>query len=239
MLLPIRLASVELLSIQVGLPRVLGSPDSSHTDERQWTSGFCKEVIAGPVAVTRTNLAGDGQADLKHHGGPEKAICVYPRDHWTSWKEELGIDMPHGGFGENFTTQGAAEADVCIGDIFRCGTAILEISQPRQPCWKLARRWGIKDLAARVERTGRTGWYLRVLEEGTVEAGNALQLLQRPHPEWTIAAANSVMHHRKTDWEAAAHLASCPPLSQSWKATLAHRAETRVIADTAARLEGF
>ncbi|MGV3532644.1 MAG: MOSC domain-containing protein [Chthoniobacteraceae bacterium] len=229
---------MKLLSVQVGKPRTFGILDAADPHDRQWTTGFSKETASGPVALTKLNLAGDGQADLKHHGGLDKAVCVYPRDHWTYWKAELGTDMPHGGFGENFTTSGAIETDVCIGDIFRCGTALLQLSQPRQPCWKLARHWRIKDLAAKVERTGRTGWYFRVLEEGTVETGNALQILERPHAEWTVAAANAVMHHRKTDWEAAAQLANCPVLSQSWKTTLAQRAETRVIADVMTRLAG-
>ena len=228
---------VKLLSIQVGKPRTFGTPDASDPHDRQWTTGFCKETVSGPVTITKINLAGDGQADLKHHGGLDKAVCVYPREHWAFWKAEIAIDLPHGGFGENFTTSGAVETDVCIGDVFRCGTALLQISQPRQPCWKLARRWGTKDLPARVERTGRSGWYLRVLEEGTVEAGNEIPLVERSHPEWTVAAANSVMHHRKTDWEAAQRLASCPALSGSWRSTLAQRAETRLIPSTAPRLE--
>lgn len=230
---------MKLLSIQVGLPRTMGSADASEPSQRSWTSGFLKEAVSGSIDVTWTNLVGDGQADLKHHGGVDKAICVYPQDHASFWKTELGIDMPNGGFGENFTTEGRTEADVCIGDIYLCGTALLQISQPRQPCWKLARRWGLNDLAARVERTGRTGWYLRVLEEGMVEAGCPIQLVERPHPEWAISTANSVMHHRKSDWNQAAQLANCAALSQSWKATLSHRAETQKVADTAARLIGL
>lgn len=210
---------MRLLSIQVSQPMVLGD-----TADRQWTTGFLKAVVEGPVNVGRTNLVGDGQADLKNHGGPDKAICVYPRDHSEYWQADLGLQLPHGAFGENFTTLGLTESEVCIGDIFTCGTAMVQVSQPRQPCWKLARRWQIKDLAARVEKTGRTGWYFRVLSEGTVQAPADVALIQRPYPQWTIAAANTVMRSRSTDAQAARALASCPALSASWQATLARPA---------------
>ena len=229
---------MKLLTIQVGKPRTFGTAHAANPDDREWTTGFYKEPVTGPVLVLRTNLAGDGQADLRNHGGPDKAICAYPGDHLPFWKSELGLELPHGAFGENFTTEGATEADVCIGDIFRCGTALLQISQPRQPCWKLARRWRIKDLAARVERTGRTGWYFRVLEEGVEEPGSEFVFLERPHPEWSVDAANEVMHHQKTDWEAARRLAACAALSESWKSTLSRRVATQTIASTAARLSG-
>jgi len=113
----------------------------------------------------------------------------------------------------------------------------LQISQPRQPCWKLSRRWRIKDLSARVERSGRTGWYFRVLAEGPVEAGTALELVRRPCPEWTVATANEVMHRRKGDAEAARALAACHGLSESWRESLSRRADGWV-ADERPRLEG-
>ncbi|HEX8309744.1 MAG TPA: MOSC domain-containing protein [Chthoniobacteraceae bacterium] len=173
-----------------------------------------------------------------NHGGLDKAACAYPEDHREFWEMELGFPMPHGAFGENFTTRGAIETGVCVGDIYRCGTAVLQVSQPRQPCWKLARRWRVKDLAARVERTGQTGWYFRVLIEGVVKAPADMALLERPHPEWTIAAANEVMHHRRADWEAARALGSCPSLSRSWQMSLSNRAAAQVAASTAPRLLG-
>jgi MOSC domain-containing protein YiiM len=206
---------MKLLNIQVGKPIVVGD-----TADRPWTTGFYKAAVVGPVSVGHTNLAGDGQADLTNHGGPDKAICVYPQDHGDYWQAELGLPLPPGAFGENFTTQGMVEADVCIGDIFTCGTTTLQVSQPRQPCWKLARRWQIKDLAARVEKTGRTGWYFRVLSEGTVQAPADLVLIQRPYPQWTITAANTAMRLRAKDAQAARALASCPALSAGWQATL-------------------
>jgi MOSC domain-containing protein YiiM len=207
--------------------------------DKEWTTGFFKEPVAGPVWLGRTNLAGDGQADLQNHGGPEKAVNVYPVEHYPHWQADLGIaELPPGAFGENFTTGGALEGDVCVGDVFQVGDALVQLSQPRQPCWKLARRWRVKDLALRVQQTGRTGWYFRVLREGAVEAGARLRLVERPHPELSVAAANEVMHHRKQDLAAARSLAECPLLSVSWRESLSRRAATGASASTAARLEG-
>lgn len=229
---------MKLISLNVGLPRTLGRPDAHDAIEKPWTTGFFKEPVAGPVRLGRTNLDGDGQADLQFHGGPEKAVNVYPEEHYAYWRNILGITpLPPAAFGENFTTRGALEADVCIGDVFRIGDALLQLSQPRQPCWKLARRWRVKDLAMQVQQTGRTGWYFRVLQEGAVAAGMALTLVERPHPEWSVTAANIVMHQRKQDLTAARELAECPLLSVSWRETLSRRAATGTPATTAARLE--
>ena len=215
---------MELISIQVGLPRVLGRPDAVDPMDKVWTTGFFKEPMAGPVWLGRTNLAGDGQADLRNHGGPEKAVNVYPAEHYPYWETELGIArLPRGAFGENFTTAGLLESVVCIGDVFEIGEGLVQVSQPREPCWKLARRWRVKDLALRVQQTGRTGWYFRVLREGTVEAGERVVLVDRLYPEWTVAAANDVMHHHKADVAAARVLAECPALATSWRETLARR----------------
>lgn len=187
-----------LRSIQVGMPR------AGRTDEeepRPWTTGIYKASVAGPIPLGRINLRGDGQADLVHHGGPDKAVCAYSADHWPYWRRVLSTEtLTGGGFGENFTLEGLTEADLCIGDMVAVGSTLIQVSQPRQPCWKLARRWQILDLALQVEQTGFTGWYFRVLEEGRVEAGQILRLVERPCPEWTIAAANRVMHHDAITW---------------------------------------
>jgi MOSC domain-containing protein YiiM len=215
---------LSLISLQVGLPRTLGQPDAAEPMDREWTSGIHKLPVSGPVAAGATGLAGDGQADLKNHGGPDKAINAYPADHFAYWREELRLTFAPGSFGENFTTLGATEDEVCVGDIYRVGSLVVQISQPRQPCWKLARRWRITDLAARVERTGRTGWYFRVVEPGMVHAPDILHLVERPHPEWTITAANEVMYRKNNDTAAARALASCTALSESWRTHLAGRA---------------
>lgn len=227
-----------LIGLQAGLPRLHGRADATEPMDREWFSGFAKDAASGPLRAGREGLEGDGQADRKNHGGPDKALCVYPMEHHDFWIAEIGPDFGPGAFGENFTVAGALEADVCLGDVFQIGKIVVEISQPRQPCWKLARRWRVKDLALQVERTGRTGWYLRVLQDGLVGAPADAVLLRRPHPEWTVERANEIMHHRKEDRTAAGELAACPALSASWRDSLGRRAHTGNIAPSAARRHG-
>jgi MOSC domain-containing protein YiiM len=227
-----------LRTVQVGLPRRHGADEAPDPLDRAWTTGFYKEPVAGPVRVGAANLDGDGQADLAHHGGPDKAVCAYPADHYPYWREALNLPaLPPGAFGENFTVEGLTEAGVCVGDTWVVGGVVLQVSQPRQPCWKLARRWRVKTLALQVQQTGRTGWYFRVLTEGVVAPGQPLVLVERPHPDWTVDRANRVMHHQKGDGRAAAELAALPLLSASWRGTLARRAEQNVEPDTSKRLD--
>lgn len=228
-----------VLSIQVGMPLTLGQRDAADPMDQPWTTGFFKVPMAGPVRLGSLNLDGDGQADLQNHGGPEKAVNVYPSEHYAYWEQNLGLtNLSFGAFGENFSTQGIVESDVCIGDVFEIGEALVQVSQPRQPCWKLARRWRMKDLAIRVQDTGRTGWYFRVIREGLVQAGTTLRLLERPFPEWTVATANTVMHHQTEDREAARLLQACPLLSDRWRATLSKRVASAVVGNSTARLIG-
>lgn len=235
-----------LAALHVGAVQTRGADALS---SQAWTTGFYKARVAEPLQLrvpssdgTRTALAGDAQADLINHGGPEKAVCVYAAEHYPFWRETLNVaEFNFGAFGENFTIEGLTEAQVCIGDIFCIGegeeAARVQISQPRQPCWKLARRWQIKDLALQVQNTGKTGWYLRVLREGRVAPNAQLRLIERPHPQWTLERANQIMHHTKDDLDAAAQLAACPSLSSSWKKTLQKRVAGQQT-DAAARLEG-
>jgi MOSC domain-containing protein YiiM len=215
-----------LISIQVGLPWNYGSEDADDVHDKPWMSGIYKSGIQGAVYVGTTNIRGDGQADLKHHGGIDKAVLAYSADHYPEWRERLGLpDMPHGGFGENLTIAGWCEDTVCIGDICRIGAVTFEVSQPRQPCWKLARRWRMHDLLGMVMRNGRAGWYLRVKEEGLIEAGMPVELVDRPNPEWTIARANQILHHCPTDLELAVALAEVPRLADAWVRELRERAD--------------
>lgn len=211
-----------LVSIQVGTPRMLGGTGPT---DRPWRSGYVKEPVDGPVWLGRTNLEGDGQGNRKLHGGPEMAALAYAAAHYPRWRAELDRpDFPHGAFAENFTIAGLDEPTVCIGDVYAIGAARVQVSQPRQPCANISRRWGIEHLTARVLETGRTGWYLRVLDEGDVTAGMPVVLIDRPAPEWPIDHVQAVMRHRRRDPEAAANLAACPLLSPRWRAVLAEAA---------------
>ncbi|MBH0209598.1 MAG: MOSC domain-containing protein [Nitrospira sp.] len=228
-----------LISVQIGMPQPLGQERAPDPMDRPWTTGFFKLPVTEPIWLGTINLKGDGQADLKNHGGPEKAVNVYPFEHYPYWQQVLGTSsLPFGAFGENFTTENLLESEVCLGDIFEVGQALVQISQPRQPCWKLARRWRRKDLSLLVQESGRTGWYFRVLKEGTIQSGSRLRLVERSHPEWTVAAANEVMHRLTEDLDAAQSLASCPALAVRWRETLMKRVETRTVGSSTARLYG-
>lgn len=228
-----------IISLQVGKPKTIGSSDSPDPMGQIWTTGFFKDPTSQLVWLGKTNLDGDGQADLENHGGPEKAVNIYPSEHYPYWSQTLALkDLSHGAFGENFTTEGLLEGDVCIGDMFEIGESLVQISQPRQPCWKLARRWRVKDLALHVQETGRTGWYFRVLREGYVRAGNTLVLVERPHPNWTVSSANTVMHHQTNDLHAAEDLGGCVYLSSRWREKLKRRVVTGTIESTSSRLDG-
>lgn len=208
------LTMAQLSSVRVGTPSVVGSGDDA------WLTAFYKAPVEGTVKVRFDNLRGDRQADRRLHGGPDKAICVYASEHYVLWADELAEpSCGPGWFGENFTVVGQTESTVCIGDIYRVGSALVEVAQPRGPCWKLAKRWNRPDLPKLSVRTGRTGWYLRVLEEGSVAMQDSLVLCERPHAQWTIEAVNRLTYARPTLMTAAQlrDLGTCDALSRGWR----------------------
>lgn len=154
------------------------------------TSAIAKRPREGAVQVLTEGLAPDEQADRSVHGGPEMALHLYPLDHHDWWRGEIGdhpaLDEP-GGFGSNIAVRGLLEDDVHIGDRFRLGTALIEVSQPRQPCWKIEHRFGAKGMVARIVTTGRCGWYFRVLEAGEVAAGDLLERIAIGDDSWSVA----------------------------------------------------
>lgn len=227
-----------IVSLQIGMPRAFGIEGAPDPMDRPWTTGSFKEPVRSPVFLGAEGLDGDGVADRAVHGGPEKAVLAYSGLHYPAWEDELGRRLPFGAFGENLTLDAQTEADVCIGDVYAVGEVLLAVSQPRQPCWKMSRRWRIRDLSARMQASGRTGWYFRVLQVGFVRAEDSLTLVERPYPAWTVAEANAVMHHRKGDREAASALAACPALAPSWRKTLEARAATGEEGDPRPRLLG-
>jgi len=205
----------------VGTPHSLGVEDAEDPFDRPWTSGIFKAPVEGALRLSSLGFSGDVQADLNVHGGPDKAACVYSATHYPDWQRTLATDrFTFGAFGENLTIEGLDERLVCVGDVWSLGDAIVQVSQPRQPCWKLARKWRRRTLTEEVVSSGRTGWYSRVLREGSVAAGATLSLVERLHPEWTIAAANLVMHQREGDTAALARVGA---LSASWRHTLERR----------------
>lgn len=224
-------SSTPLLGLLVGGVRPLG--------KRAAPSGIAKVPVVGPVLLRRTGLEGDAQGDMLRHGGPEKAVHHYPFDHYAEWKSEIEpialLDQP-GAFGENVSTTGLTEADVAVGDIFRLGRALIQVSQGRQPCWKLNERFADARMARRVQDTGRTGWYYRVLEEGVVAPGDLLALVERVSEDWPISR---VWHHFYVDTmnaDALRQIATLPALAQSWRDHASKRLATRAVEDWSSRL---
>jgi MOSC domain-containing protein YiiM len=186
-----------------------------------FSTAFIKHAVKGPIWLRETNLEGDRQANTRVHGGPDMAVLAYGADHYTLWHEELGMPMlTYGGFGENFAISNLNENEVCIGDVYNIGEAQVEVTQPRRPCANISYRWNRRDLTSRVEATGRTGWYLRVLVEAQVEAGLEVRLNRRPNPEWSITRAHAAMRARKEDPDEASGLAMLEELSESWRKAL-------------------
>ena len=158
---------MRVISVNVGFPRPVSGRGG------MVMTGIFKDPVAGRVRVRRLNLEGDGQADLSVHGGPDKAVYAYPSEHYPFWRGELpGCELTWGAFGENLTTEGWWEDEVHLGDRFRIGTAEMVVTQPRMPCFKLGLRFGRDDVIARFLESGRPGFYLRVLAEGEVAAGD-------------------------------------------------------------------
>lgn len=203
-------------------------------------SAIAKTPVSGPQRVTRLGITDDEQGDLRVHGGPDKAIHHYPRDHYRPWQDDIGLHplLEHpGAFGENVSTTGMLEHDVCLGDRYRMGTALVEVSQSRQPCWKLSDHFAIPDMARRVQDTGRTGWYYRVIEEGDVQQGDALLLADRPHPAWPLSRFIALLYERAID-PGVLHDVLELPLVPSWRVLFQRRLERGAVEDWSKRLTG-
>ncbi len=206
-------------------------------------SGILKAPQQGPVRLFFHGLEGDEQGDTVYHGGPEKAVHHYAAEHYAMWQArwpDSPVPMQPGAFGENISTSGMTEHTVCIGDIYRAGTALLQVSQGRQPCWKLNRRLGREDAALSMQASGATGWYYRVLREGSLSRHDRFELVERPCPDWALARliaalfpADSAAAGLLDEWRQAAAIEL---LTASWKTTFARRVETGRVEDWARRL---
>ncbi|MFD0865981.1 MOSC domain-containing protein [Tessaracoccus lubricantis] len=208
---------------------------------REVSSGAVKHAIDGPVHLGPLGFDGDEQADTAVHGGPEKAALLYAAHHYPRWHAERSLAMPDGGFFENLTLAdvdgaGPDETTVVLGETWRIGGAVVQVSQPRSPCWKLAKRWGIPSLVLDVQETGWSGWYVRVLEPGAVAAGDAVELLERPD-EPTVAEVARVMNRDKRDLDGARRLLASQQLPQRWRQKLEKRL-AGAVEDDSARLNG-
>ncbi|CAM1654319.1 C-terminal [Bartonella apihabitans] len=225
---------VKLLALSVGPIKSIG-PDNLQ-------SGIDKKPVDRPLLLTKTGFISDEQADKKHHGGPEKAVHHYDFDHYAYWQKELGhkavFDTPTA-FGENLSTSGLSEKNIAVGDIFRLGKAIIEVSQGRQPCFRLNVRFGVPDMSLRTQKSGRTGWYYRVLEEGEATLQDELELLDRRREDWTIYRIWKAFYVTRNDYDELSQIASLEELSPSWRSLAQKRLDSHQIEDWTKRLTGI
>ncbi|MCX7569340.1 MOSC domain-containing protein [Tumebacillus sp. DT12] len=203
--------SIEVVSLNVGRPQMV-----EYRGMRIKT-GIFKQPVDGPVYLAKTNLEGDGQADLIHHGGENKAVMVYSYDHYPYWAEQIGREMPISAFGENLTVRGMLEHEVCIGDVYRLGEAVVQVCQPRVPCFKVEVRLGDPTVLPKVARTGYTGFYLRVLEEGMIGEDRRFERLERAEEGVSVAMINRSLYHEYTNLELLEEVLSAKALASEWR----------------------
>ena len=213
---------MKLVSVNVSAPRPISY------DGKTVMTGIFKEPVAGRVKLHTLGLDGDAQADLECHGGIYKAVYTYPFEHYDYWARELGRnDFAFGQFGENLTVAGFSEDDVHVGDMFRVGDALLEVTQPRVPCFKLAYKLGVPDFPKRFTHSGRTGFYQRVLAEGEVGAGDAIERVKTDPRGVTVRDMMRIMHIDREDFSLMEKAVGIPALTPSWREELKARLQTR------------
>lgn len=203
-------------------------------------SAIDKKSVAGQIKVGVEGLEGDEQGDRCFHGGIDKAVHFYPDEHYSFWQGELGnivlLDTP-GAFGENLSTVGFTENDLCFGDQLRIGTVLLEISQTRQPCWKLNDRFGVQDMALRMQQSLRTGFYCRILETGALEAGDEVMLLARPFPHWPLRRFIALLYHNMLDGDSLINALELP-LVPSNRKLIENRLSSNQVESWIGRIDG-
>ncbi|MCS0307140.1 MOSC domain-containing protein [Vibrio sp. 1-2 (7-a)] len=203
-------------------------------------SAINKQVLPDRQHATELGFTSDEQGDPRFHGGIQKALHIYPSEHYPIWQQELGertIFQSAGGFGENISSESVTESTICLKDKIRIGSTLLEVSQGRMPCWKLNVRFDQHDMARRLQDTLRTGWYFRVLEEGDIGAGDEIILCERPYPEWPLARIMGAVFTGCLDREELTKLSELP-LVESWGKLVERRLETGEVEDWDMRLVG-
>jgi MOSC domain-containing protein YiiM len=210
-----------IISLNIGMPRIV------RYEDRDVATAIFKQPVDDGAFLTRTGFLGDKQGDLKNHGGLDKAACVHAYEHYSYWQEELNRQLAPGAFGENLTIAGMPEEAVCIGDLYQIGGAVVQVSQPRQPCYKINIRLDAENMPARIEGQGSTGYYLRVIEEGKIMNADVPTLLKRHPLHVSVAYVNQITHHEKQNREGIERILSVEALSDSWRNRLAARLNGR------------
>ncbi|HEY3616288.1 MAG TPA: MOSC domain-containing protein [Candidatus Sulfotelmatobacter sp.] len=216
---------MKLVSLNVARPRLVVY------NGKTINTGIFKRPVSGPLQLRTLNLDGDRQADLSVHGGPHKAVYGYPSEHYSFWGKELpGVDLPWGMFGENFTTSGLAENELHVGDRFQIGSSIVMVRQPRTPCYKLAAKFQRDDMLERFLRSGRSGFYFSVEQEGSVAEEDDFQLLKRNQDGITISEMNRLFVREKYNQELLRKAVDTAALPDDWREYFAERLERPVVA---------
>ena len=212
---------IELRAVNVSTPTVLATGGAN----RVWSAIAKRPVDPGDTLwLSLLNVSGDGQADLTVHGGPDKAVYAYPSEHLAAWSAEFDDEFGPAPFGENLSTAGASESDVRLGDLWSWGDAVLEVCQPRWPCFKLALHRRRRDVQARMRQTGRTGWYLRVREPGEVPAAGPIEVIRQDPVGITVTSAHLAMGDvHLEDRELVETVAAHPALAEQWREPLLDR----------------
>lgn len=203
--------AMKIVSVRIAKPKEL------HHLNMVFSSGVDKQKVVDPIFCSFRGLEGDYHGDRENHGTPDKAVLIYPYVHYHRWKLELKRELSFGAFGENIILQGLNERLFCIGDRIQSGELILEISQPRFPCWKIAQHSGISDLVERIHKYPRTGFYARVIKEGMLDPMSSFHLIERPYPEHTIALAYKARLNPWANKIVQVALMSNPTLAEEWK----------------------
>lgn len=216
--------SIKLVSTQVGRVKSYGDKQSKEFLDKYWESASVKEAVEGRVFVGKTGLEGDEVADKIHHGGLEKAVFANSYENYKEWAEFLAIDtVPFGALAENLTISGLHESSVCLGDIHKIGSAILQVSQPRKPCWKIAKRWKNKKFTNEIYTTGLTGWYYRVLQEGFVEAGDEVNVVSQDESQVSILDANMAFANHIMHRDILEKILTIPSIALSYRMSITNR----------------
>lgn len=205
----------EIVTLAVGMPK-----EMRYDENRTLVTGIKKSAVA-EVLLTKQGFMHDDVADKKHHGGPDRAVCLYPIEHYEKWEKEFGKPLPKSAFGENRTVRGMLEQDVCIGDVYTVGEAVIEITQGRVPCSTIDKYTSASSLMKRLVQTGYTGYLARVLQEGVVRADDRITLQTKGEGQLTILKCNQI--YFTNDQQAMAHLLTTPALADEWKFKFAKR----------------
>lgn len=208
---------IELKRLAIGLPKKMEYPI-----DKELVTAICKDETT-EAYLTKDGFRGDGVADLRYHGGPDRAVCMYPYEHYEQWEREFGVSLAPTTFGENATVSNMLERDVHIGDIFQFGEAVIQITQARTPCSTITKRTGLPLLLKRMVETGYTGYLCRVLEEGYVRHDSEITLLKQHPTPISILELNELYYHRKQDVEGIKRVLEVAELAAEWREDLTKR----------------